>query len=141
MENDKFITILTGTFGYEVAVVRSKLESEGITCFVQNELTAQVLPHMSNAVGGVKLQVRESDLSRTLEILKETELPLVDEQAEDQEIELKKSDIACPLCSSDEVVKTKRAGWFFLLTSLLFMVPTPFLYNKYYCFDCKQYNN
>jgi DNA-directed RNA polymerase subunit RPC12/RpoP len=143
MENDKLITILTGTFGSEIAVVRSKLESEGITCFVQNELTAQVLPHYSNAVGGVKLQVRESDLTQALEILKETEQTLIDEEAEnlqteDQQTMRKKSDITCPLCGSDEVVKTKKAGWVFLLTSLLFLLPTVFLKKKYYCFDCKQ---
>jgi DNA-directed RNA polymerase subunit RPC12/RpoP len=143
MENDKFITILTGTFVYEIAVVRSRLESEGIICFVPNELTAQVVPHYSNAVGGVKLQVRESDLTRALEILREAEHSLIDEeteahQTEDQQTIREKSDIVCPFCGSDEVVKTKRAGWVFLLTSLLILFPTPFLKRKYYCFDCKQ---
>ena len=138
MENDKFITILTGTFGYEVAVVRSRLESEGIICFVQDELTVQVSPFYSNAVGGVKLQVRESDLAQALEILKDTEHPLVCEQTTYHQTEGEESDIVCPLCSSDEVVIARKAGWVFLLTSLLFAFPSPFMARKYFCFDCKK---
>ena len=143
MNNDKFTTILTGTFGSEIAVVRSKLESEGIDCFVKNELTAQVLPHISNAVGGVKLQIRESDLARALEILNQTEAPSLETEANESQPDAgetvrKNPDITCPFCGSTEVVKTKKAGWTFLITSLLFMVPTIFLNTRYYCFACKR---
>lgn len=72
MKTNNFITVLTFTYPYEVAVIRGRLESEGIECFVQDELTVQVNPFYSNAIGGIKLQVRESDLERTIEILKET---------------------------------------------------------------------
>ena len=44
MEEEKFITVLTVTYGHEIAVIRGRLESEGITCFVQDELTVQVNP-------------------------------------------------------------------------------------------------
>jgi len=72
VENETFITVLTFTYAHEVAIVRGRLEAEGITCFVQDELTLQINPLYSNAIGGVKLQVRESDLNQTIEILKET---------------------------------------------------------------------
>jgi len=51
---------------------------------------------------------------------------------------MKNVKIICPDCGSDEVIQTKKAGWFFLLTSFLFMFPTPFFNKTYYCFDCKQ---
>ena len=57
MENEKFITVLTATFASEVVVIRGRLESEGIICFVKDELTAQIQPFYSNAIGGVKLQI------------------------------------------------------------------------------------
>ena len=72
MENEKFVTVLTVTFPHEVAVIRGRLEAEGIACFVKDELTVQVNPFYSNAIGGVKLQVLESDLNQAVEILKET---------------------------------------------------------------------
>jgi DNA-directed RNA polymerase subunit RPC12/RpoP len=44
--------------------------------------------------------------------------------------------IKCPLCGSDEVVQSKKAGWLFLLFSLLFVFPVPFFSKTYHCFDC-----
>ncbi|MDR1416292.1 MAG: DUF2007 domain-containing protein [Prevotellaceae bacterium] len=150
MESGKFITVWTFTFAYEVAVIRSRFESEGITCFVQDELTVQVHPFYSNAIGGVKLQVRESDLHHAIEILKEAgyikdkdlqpskDAPRLNEYSGNQENTKSKAKTACPICGSEETIKDKKAGWLFLLSSLLFMFPTPLLQKRYYCFDCKQ---
>lgn len=68
---DKWITIKTFNLPGDVAVLRGRLESEGIECFLANELTIQVNPLFSNAVDGVQLQVRESDVARAVSILKE----------------------------------------------------------------------
>ncbi|GAP71663.1 hypothetical protein SAMD00024442_16_11 [Candidatus Symbiothrix dinenymphae] len=71
METNKFITVVTFTYSHEVAIVRGRLESEGIECYVQDELTAQVAPYYSNAIGGVKLQVKECDVKQAVTILVE----------------------------------------------------------------------
>ena len=68
--DDKLITVLTFTYPHELAIIRGRLESEGIECFVQDELTVQVSPFYSNAIGGIKLRVRESDYQKAVEILK-----------------------------------------------------------------------
>ncbi len=67
---DKFITIRTFTHPTELAILRGRLELEGIEYFIQDELSVQIRPGYSNAIGGVKLQVKESDIEKTLEILK-----------------------------------------------------------------------
>jgi hypothetical protein len=72
MDSDSYITILTFTYPYEFAIVRGRLESEGIECFVKDELTVQVNPFYSNAIGGIKLQVRKRDWEQALKILTET---------------------------------------------------------------------
>ena len=72
MENEKLITVLTANYAHELAVIRSILEAEDIFYFVKDEFTMQVAPHYSYAIGGVKLQVLEKDLSQVLEILNET---------------------------------------------------------------------
>jgi len=145
MESEKFITVLTFTFPYESAIIRGRLESEGIVCFVKDELTAQVNPFYSNAIGGVKLQVRESDLDRTIEILKEAGYIKEGEsqlsQGSPHESPRPKKyagKMICPVCGSQEVVKSRKAGWPFLITSLLFWFPTPIFQRTYYCFDCKR---
>ena len=150
MENEKNITVLTFTFPHEVAIVRGRLEAEGISCFVKDELTVQIHPFYSNAIGGVKLQVRESDLTQAIEILKETgyiyeeelsssqEPSYLKKHNENQQILIKEGKLICPICGSEEVIKSKKAGWLFLVTSLLLIFPTPFFRKTYYCFECKQ---
>ncbi|RYM31508.1 DUF2007 domain-containing protein [Brumimicrobium glaciale] len=66
-----FVTVLTVYYSHETAVIRGRLEAEGIECNVIDELTVQVNPLYSNAIGGVKLQVRESDFENAIVILKE----------------------------------------------------------------------
>lgn len=65
-----FVTVWTFTHPSEAYVVMGRLESEGIECYLVNELTTQVNPFYSNAVGGVKLQVNEEHLPQAIESLK-----------------------------------------------------------------------
>lgn len=50
---------------------RMLLEAEGIECRTLDELTAQVNPMYSQAIGGVKLQVKQTNLQKAVDILKE----------------------------------------------------------------------
>jgi len=71
-EYGKIVTVFTFNFAYEAYIVRGRLESEGIECFLQDEYYLQLNPFATSAIGGVKLQIWEKDLNRTIEILKET---------------------------------------------------------------------
>jgi hypothetical protein len=62
------VTIATFRYAPEMGLVRSKLESEGIECFVKDELTSQT--YIYNAVGGMKLQVRSGDAEKARDIVK-----------------------------------------------------------------------
>lgn len=66
-----WITILTVSYPQQLWIIRTKLESEGIECFIKDELTVQAYNLYSNAVGGVKLQVLEEDLEKARAILNE----------------------------------------------------------------------
>lgn len=66
-----FITIATFVFPSEMYVARSKLESEGVECRVLDELTIQSHNFLSYAVGGIKLQVLNADVSRANSLLLE----------------------------------------------------------------------
>ncbi|WP_291860100.1 DUF2007 domain-containing protein [Marinilabilia sp.] len=67
--NQSLETIATFSFAPEMGLVRSKLESEGIECFVKDELVSQTYIH--NAVGGMKLQVKADDAERARKIIEE----------------------------------------------------------------------
>lgn len=66
-----YITVATFTLPSELAVAKTKLESEGIESRVLNELTIQSHNFLSNAIGGVQLQVLESDFKLAYSILAE----------------------------------------------------------------------
>lgn len=70
-KTDYFITVAIFNFAHELTIIRSRLEAEGIECRTLDELTVQVNPLYSPAVGGIKLQVKESDAQEAIEILKE----------------------------------------------------------------------
>lgn len=68
---NNFITVKIFTYPHELAVIRGRLEAEGIECFIKDELTIETNPFYSNALGGIKLQVRENEVQRTIDILKD----------------------------------------------------------------------
>ena len=65
------ITIKKSHFESELLVLKSKLESEGIRCYMRNEFTTQIMNYMPSFE--VELQVSASDLERVKEILREIE--------------------------------------------------------------------
>jgi hypothetical protein len=142
METDNLVTVLTRTYPYELAVVRGRIESEGIYCFVKDELTLQVFPYWSVMLGGAKLQVRESDLQEVADILSETGYPT---RLNDYKIMLSDG-IRCPYCGSEDISEFRTtfwpfAGWLFILGSMLLLAygsfgPAPFPGKACHCFEC-----
>jgi len=55
----------------ELLILRSKLEYEGIKCYMRNEFTTQIMTHLPSFE--VELQVSDLDLERVKEILREFE--------------------------------------------------------------------
>jgi hypothetical protein len=65
----ELVTILSIQYPNQVYIIKARLESEGIECFIKDELTIQTDPFLSNAIGGIKLQVKEEDVPDALKIL------------------------------------------------------------------------
>jgi len=63
------VTIKKSHVEAELLVLKSKLESEGIKCFMRNEFTTQIMNYLPSFE--VELQVSESDLEKVDAILKE----------------------------------------------------------------------
>ncbi|MBX2923580.1 MAG: DUF2007 domain-containing protein [Chitinophagaceae bacterium] len=66
MDNWKIIMSSSSAAPFDVYLVKSYLESEGIATLLQNDLAAQVY---SGAVDDAKLLVKENDLERGIQIL------------------------------------------------------------------------
>jgi hypothetical protein len=61
------VTIKESHIEADLMVLKSRLESEGIKCYLKNEFTTQIMSHMATFV--VELQVASSDLKRAQEIV------------------------------------------------------------------------
>ncbi len=81
------IAIATYSNISELSIARGRLEADGIECFVQDELTVQVYNFYNQAVGGVKLQVKQEDVETARRILIESDL-LADLPPDDYEAKL-----------------------------------------------------
>jgi hypothetical protein len=70
---DELITIARFLRIHEAYEAKLKLESIGIECFIPDEMYAKNFWFHLGGVGGVRLQVKEKDAAKALEILeKET---------------------------------------------------------------------
>lgn len=69
MEN--WTTVISFTYPQDAYLAKGKLESEGIEVILKDELTTQVNNFYSNAIGGVKLLIKETDVETATLILVE----------------------------------------------------------------------
>ncbi len=69
----KFV-ILSSFDNYVPAhIALGRLKEEYINCYLQDEYSVTIDPFLSNAIGGIKLMVSESQAERALEILNTTQ--------------------------------------------------------------------
>lgn len=64
------VTIKSFLTPSEADMMKSILSSEDIFCYLKDENSVITAPFLSNAIGGVKLQVREEDIERSIAILR-----------------------------------------------------------------------
>lgn len=66
-----WVTIKSSHYETDLLPLKSRLEAEGIECFLRNEHTTQVMSHMATFV--TELQVDEEDLEKVKGIMAEIE--------------------------------------------------------------------
>lgn len=131
--------IQTFTLPQDAYMAKAYLESAGVNTMLQDELTVQVYNFGSNAFGGVKLLVRNSDR-------KESEQLLIDGgylQAEDTEQPdnwvwvSKPADVTvCPFCHSDNMAKSRDLSIAAVILYFILGALFPLFRSTYKCYDC-----
>jgi hypothetical protein len=66
---DDWVTVRTYLWGHQADLVRSVLEGSDIEVFVPDEHVGTLRPHLLMGTGGVRVQVRASDVARATELL------------------------------------------------------------------------
>lgn len=125
MTEDELVTIKSYSQSYEAEIARGLLESQGIWAVVADSHTIGMNWLYSDALGGVKLQVRRRDAEKALEILNEEIEPLPDESGV----------LRCNSCGSErlEFTSDRRASnWSWLLLGIPIFRPRA----SWRCLDC-----
>jgi DNA-directed RNA polymerase subunit RPC12/RpoP len=119
--NQEFYTLAAFEYPADVQIIKGKLESEGISVFLKDENTINTDPLISQAIGGVKLQVYSKDRDRALNIYNEIRSYALDNTG---------NLITCPNC------RAKRSEVYYSRKGLINKL-FPFLEKtKYKCLNC-----
>src|ERR1700761_2521673 len=131
--DDKIVTFESYYDPMLAHIVRTRLEANGIQCFVADENTVGANPLYNQAIGGVKIKVFEKDIVRCREILAtDGDLHTLDHHGLDDETD---TYVVCPYCASTNVVNIAKKDDDFL--SSLLTVLNPFNSAKnWHCTNC-----
>ncbi len=106
---------------FDANMIKSKLDSEGIECFISNENFSTIYPFLS---GAIDIMVKEEDLERAKEIIG-------DDSAKD---------IICPSCGSKNIRmglgSNKLKKLFLILIAALTFSPAGIRKAQLKCKDC-----
>jgi len=124
-------TVATFEYAHFAHLAKTKLESEGIECFIFDEYTSSINWLYTNAIGGIKLKVRGEEYERAVKLLNER----VEDFTTDVE-EIDDTEIICPECNSEEIKDEKISKKFAYISILLLGFPLLFKKRKYECKNC-----
>ena len=125
MEN-KFYQLASFEYVADVQIVKGKLESEGIPVFLRDENTLNSDPLISNAIGGVKLQVYSKDKERAIAVYNSIRTYASDNNGKP---------IVCPNC------KAQRSEPYYNSKGIFYKLFPFFEKRKYKCLNCNMITN
>lgn len=105
--------VQTFMFPQDAYMARAYLESAGLETIIQDDVMAQVYSLYSNAIGGVKLLVRNAELDTAIWVLTEGGYLIADPkgQAEHWVWAARTGDKRhCPFCHSENIAKVREVN-------------------------------
>ena len=129
----EFTTIKTFDNPMEAHIVKSRLENEGISCFLFDENMMSINPLFNVTVGGIKLKVNTSDADKAKDIIELINAsPITDEKDEQ---------LSCPNCSSNDLISGYKSmkgstGILSAIISFLLLVFPLYYKTVYKCKVC-----
>ena len=119
-------------YSSEAIIYKGRLEAENIEVFMRDNNTVDSDPLISNAIGGVKLFVKQENYESAIKILSEISTFSLDDKGEL---------LKCPNCGAEKIrllttIKDIKSLLSFIFSTII-TVALPF-YNKYKykCDDC-----
>ncbi|MGB2153690.1 MAG: putative signal transducing protein [Flavobacteriaceae bacterium] len=129
----ELVTVRTFDNSIQAHLLKSKLESEGITCYLFDENIVGLNPLYNITVGGIKLKINKFDMDKASLIIQELDQS---ELTNDQGESLK-----CPNCHSEEIYSGFKSmkgikGILSVIISFLLVVFPIYLKTVKKCKEC-----
>jgi Zn ribbon nucleic-acid-binding protein len=86
-------------------ITLTKLQDAGVECYLKDENTVTIDPILSNAIGGIKLVVKENDAAEAKELL---------QQFDEEYLRA----VKCPKCGASEITLVTKPGISNYLTAI-----------------------
>jgi uncharacterized membrane protein len=129
------VTALTFDDSVSAHLVKTRLENEGIKCFIFDEHINNVMPIYGQAVGGIRIKIKEEDVLKAKQLIEEWELrPFLNQSNET---------LTCTSCGAQELYAGFKSfktslGWLTLAISFLFMIYPFYSKTVYRCKNCEE---
>jgi Putative prokaryotic signal transducing protein len=95
---------------FSASIILTRLQAEGVECYLKDENTVTIDPMLSNAIGGIKLVVKEEDAAAVIKLLRSYHIEYM-------------LSATCPECGSNSfthIAKPKVANYLTAILTYLF---------------------
>jgi rubredoxin len=95
---------------FSANIILTRLQAEGVECYLKDENTVTIDPMLSNAIGGIKLVVKEEDAAAVIKLLRGYHIEYM-------------LSATCPECGSNSfthIAKPKVANYLTAILTYLF---------------------
>lgn len=129
----ELVTVRTFDNSIQAHLLKSKLESEGITCYLFDENIVGLNPLYNITIGGIKLKINKFDMDKASLIIQEVDQSkLTNDQGES---------LKCPNCHSEEIYSGFKSmkgikGILSVIISFLLVVFPIYLKTVKKCKEC-----
>lgn len=120
------VTIKTFDNYFSAHLILSRLQHDGMECYLRDEHTVTIDPLLTNAIGGIKLVVRQEDEQEAMSLLSAYHLEYL-------------QSISCPQCGSNSftyITKKEASNYFTAILTWLFSNYALALRYVYQCSRC-----
>lgn len=104
----RLIVVFNSSYPIECYILKGRLETEDIDCYVFDDELVWVHPFRSVAIGGVKLKVPEGQLDKTLQVLSELQKGLLVDEKGVYELE---QAIICAYEKENQALQFQKAAF------------------------------
>jgi DNA-directed RNA polymerase subunit RPC12/RpoP len=129
----ELITIKTFDNSIDAHLLKSKLESEGIPCYLFDENMVSINPLYNVTVDGIKLKINAFDKEKVIQIINEIESKNFTNDNDDE--------ISCPNCNSKDLYSDFKSmkdlkGLLSALFAFMFFIYPLYFKRVYKCKNC-----